>query len=200
MRFIVGITGASGVIYAEHLLKELLSDNHEIKLLITDAARDVLAHELNLKLKGNLREVQKQLKGWMELDYTDERLEYIELSNLNASICSGSYKAEGMIIVPCSMATLAAVSAGISSNLLERAADVTLKERRPLVMVPRETPLNEMHLRNMLALHRAGAIIVPAMPGFYHRPKDINDLVSFVVGRILDVLNLEHKLYKRWDT
>ncbi len=200
MKFIVGITGASGVLYADCLLKELLSNGHDVKLIITDAAKDILTHELNLKLKGNQQELQKQIREWMGLNVCDEHLEYIEISNLNSSICSGSYKVDGMIIVPCSMATLAAVKSGMSSNLLERAADVTLKERRPLVIVPRETPLNEIHLRNMLSLHRAGAYIVPAMPAFYHQPKDVNDLVYFVVGRVLDVLNIEHNLYKRWNT
>ncbi len=200
MRFIVGITGASGVVYAECLLRELLLGDHEVKLLITDAAKSIMAHELDFKLEGKREEAQKQLREWIGLDSANECLEYIEISDLNSSICSGSYKVDGMIIVPCSMATLAAVKSGMSSNLLERAADVTLKERRPLVVVPRETPLNEIHLKNMLSLHRAGAFIVPAVPGFYHRPGSIDDLVCFVVGRVYDVLGLEHNLYRRWNT
>ncbi|MDO8885912.1 flavin prenyltransferase UbiX [Candidatus Oleimmundimicrobium sp.] len=200
MKFIVGVTGASGAVYAERLLRELLLGNHEVKLLITDTAKDIMAYELDFKLKEKQNEAQKQLREWMGLDFADERLEYIEISDLNSSICSGSYKVDGMIIIPCSMATLAAVKSGMSSNLLERAADVTLKERRPLIVVPRETPLNEIHLKNMLSLHRAGAFIVPAVPGFYHRPESIDDLVCFVVGRVFDVLGLEHNLYRRWNT
>ena len=196
----MGITGASGVVYAECLLRELLLGDHEVKLLITDAAKSIMAHELDFKLEGKREEAQKQLREWIGLDSANECLEYIEISDLNSSICSGSYKVDGMIIVPCSMATLAAVKSGMSSNLLERAADVTLKERRPLVVVPRETPLNEIHLKNMLSLHRAGAFIVPAVPGFYHRPGSIDDLVCFVVGRVYDVLGLEHNLYRRWNT
>ncbi|MDP3013937.1 MAG: UbiX family flavin prenyltransferase, partial [Candidatus Subteraquimicrobiales bacterium] len=133
------------------------------------------------------------------LSAADEQLEYIDCQNLNSSICSGSYKVEGMIICPCSMATLASIASGISSNLLERAADVTLKEARPLVVVPRETPLNQIHLKNMLKLSQAGALIVPAMPAFYHQPKNIEDLVSFVVGKVLDIFKIEHNLYKRWE-
>ncbi len=199
MRFVVAITGASGVIYGEKLIEVLLACNCEVKLLVTEAAKDILAHELKLVLKGSQEEIESQLKSHFGLNLTDKTLEYIDCENFNSPICSGSYRVDGMIVCPCSMATLASIASGISSNLLERAADVTLKEKRPLIIVPRETPLNQIQLENMLKLSRAGASIVPAMPAFYQQPKDIEDLVLFVVGRVLDLLKIEHNLYKRWE-
>jgi polyprenyl P-hydroxybenzoate/phenylacrylic acid decarboxylase-like protein len=127
------------------------------------------------------------------------RLRYYADDDLMAPICSGSHFTRGMIIVPCSMATLGSVANGISSSLIERTADVMLKESRELVLVPRETPLNRIHLKNMLALQEAGAKVVPAMPAFYHKPQTIEDMVDFVVGKVLDVLRVEHDLFERWS-
>ncbi|MEW6189834.1 MAG: flavin prenyltransferase UbiX [Actinomycetota bacterium] len=196
--YILAVTGASGTIYGKRLVEVLLSKDHRVKLLISKPGEEVLAHELDFQLEGDEKEKERRLKEWLGLKYNDPSLEYIDYLNFSAPICSGSCKTDGMIIIPCSMSTVAGVAQGISSNLIQRAADVMLKERRPLILVPRETPLNEIHLRNMLILVQAGAFIVPAMPGFYHRPQNIDDLVDFIVGRVLDILGIEHDLYPPW--
>lgn len=142
----------------------------------------VLAHECDVN--------REEVKDLADVLY--------ENNNLAASVASGSFKTDGMVIVPCSMNTLGAVANGMSQNLVQRAADVTLKEKRPLIVVPRETPLTDIHLENMLKLSKAGAIMMPASPGFYHRPETIDDLVMIIVGRILDQLGLDGGLFKRW--
>lgn len=124
---------------------------------------------------------------------------YYEPERLDARISSGSFKHDGMVIIPCSMKTMAAIANGYASELISRAADVTLKEKRRLVIVPRETPLNIIHLRNMLKLARAGAVILPPMPAFYTKPKNVDDIVDYVVGKVLDILNIPHNLFLRWD-
>ena len=182
MRLIVAITGASGVIYGKRLLRILREKNVETHLIISKAAEKVIAHELEMA-----REDMKKLA-----DHT------YDMDDISSPIVSGSFKTDGMIIIPCSMKTLAGIAHGYSDNLVLRAADVTLKEKRKLILVPRETPLNVVHLRNMLALAEQGVMIVPAMPAYYHKPEDIDDLVNFVVGRVLDLQGIEHTLYKRW--
>ena len=179
---IVAITGASGATYGVRLLRALKEAGVAVHLTITPAG------EINLKLETGM--TADQLSGFAEHVYSSE--------DLAAPISSGSFPIDGMVIVPCSMKTVAAVANGYSDNLITRAADVTLKERRTLILVPRETPLSQIHLKNMLTLARAGAIILPASPGFYHTPKKIEELVDHVVGRILDSLHIEHALYKRW--
>ena len=146
------------------------------------------AAEINLKLETGLS--RNKLKKLADHFY--------QVNDLSAPIASGSFLVDGMAVVPCSMRTLAAIANGYTDNLIARAADVSLKERRTLVLVPRETPLNQIHLKNMLTLARAGAVILPASPGFYHSPKTINDLVDHVVGKVMDALHIEHKLFKRW--
>ncbi|MDI6800308.1 MAG: flavin prenyltransferase UbiX [Actinomycetota bacterium] len=198
MRIVVGITGASGSVYAEKLLKELTRGGHEVKLILTEAAKYVINLEIGLDLAGDFEAIENSLKMWVGGNASD-LLEYIEIDDIASKISSGSYPTHAMVVIPCSMGTLASIRAGISKNILERAADVTLKEGRPLILVPRETPLSELHLENMLTLKRAGATILPAMPGFYNRPDSIDDLVSFIVGRLLDLLGIAHHLYKRWE-
>jgi len=182
MRLIVAITGASGVIYGKRLLKVLREKNVETHLIISKAAKKVIKHEL-----GTTKE---------DLEKLAEHV--YDVDDWSSPVVSGSFKTDGMIIIPCSMKTLAGIAHGYSDNLILRAADVTLKEKRRLILVPRETPLNVVHLRNMLELAEQGVVIVPAMPAYYHKPKGIGDLVDFVVGKVLDLLGMEHTLYKKW--
>jgi 4-hydroxy-3-polyprenylbenzoate decarboxylase len=183
MHLIVAITGCSGVAYGVRLLEACKKLGIETDLIVSQTAEKLL----ELELGKNIKDISKLAKR----NYSQDDLE--------APLASGSVKTDGMVIAPCSMKTLGAIASGIADNLITRAADVTLKEGRPLVLVPRETPLNLIHLENMVKLRLAGATILPAMPGFYHKPKEISELIDFIVGRILDVLGVEHKLYRRWQ-
>jgi len=184
-RLVIGITGASGVIYAVRLL-EVLHDvpNVETHLVLSDAARQTIGYETNFTVEKvmELADVQHSIK------------------NIAASISSGSFKTMGMVVVPCSMKTLSGIAMSFSDNLLLRAADVTLKDRRPLVLLPRETPLHLGHLRLMVQVSEMGAILLPPMPAFYHRPKTVDDIINQTINRVLDVLKieLEHDLFDRW--
>jgi 4-hydroxy-3-polyprenylbenzoate decarboxylase len=183
-RFIVGITGASGVIYGVRFLEAIkrYASDSEVHLVISNAAVRVLRHELGLD-REYIARLADRVYGEDELD---------------APIASGSFRHDGMVIIPCSMKTLASIAHGIADNLITRAADVALKERRKLILVIRETPLNLVHIRNMELVTLAGAIVMPASPAFYHRPRSIDDLVNFIVGRVLDLLGIENDLYSRW--
>lgn len=214
-KYVVAITGASGSIYGVRLLGELLERGYKVSLLVSEPGKLVLNHELGLSFEslnkpGKLDKATGEAVAEMfykyifrtgepQVESKHESLVYYDDEDLMAPVCSGSHLTEGMIIIPCSMATVGSVANGISSTLIERTADVMLKESRRLVLMPRETPLNRIHLKNMLALQEAGAQIVPAMPAFYHNPQTIGDLVDFVVGRVLDSLRIEHNLFKRWD-
>ena len=184
-RLVIGIAGASGVIYAVRLL-EVLHDvpNVETHLVLSDAARQTIGYETNFTVEKvmELADVQHSIK------------------NIAASISSGSFKTMGMVVVPCSMKTLSGIAMSFSDNLILRAADVTLKDRRPLVLLPRETPLHLGHLRLMVQVSEMGAILLPPMPAFYHRPKTVDDIINQTVNRVLDVLKieLEHDLFDRW--
>jgi 4-hydroxy-3-polyprenylbenzoate decarboxylase len=195
--FAVGITGGSGAPYALRLLNALLSAGHDVHLVISPAGETILHVESGLRLGKTLREKAASIATAIETDHA-ARLRVFDPMNLAAPISSCSFACAGMAIVPCSTGTLGRIANGVSSNLIERAADVMLKERRPLVVVPRETPLNEIHLRNMLALRQAGADILPAMPAFYHKPRHISDLIDMIVGRVLDRLGVENELFHRW--
>ncbi|GAM11206.1 putative aromatic acid decarboxylase [Geobacter sp. OR-1] len=195
-RIIVAITGASGAIYGLLLIRELLAAGHNLEVLISRAGFAVLKEEQRLDWSGNADLVTVRLRRHFNVDA--ERLRYYADDDFHAAIASGSAAPDAMVFAPCSMGTVARVSAGISGNLLERAADVMIKERRPLLMVPRETPLSVIHLENMLRLAQAGVRIIPAMPGFYGNPQTVDDMVAFVVGKVLDVLGIEHDLYERW--
>lgn len=179
---VVAITGASGVVYGIRLLEELKKLNEDTALLITDPAKIILKYELNME--------EDEIKNLSTVSYDPK--------DLTASINSGSFRFNSMVIVPCTMKTISAIATGYASNTITRAADVVLKERRKLVLVPRETPLRSVHLENMLKISNEGGIILPAMPGFYHKPENIDDLCNFVVGKILDVLEIENNLFKRW--
>lgn len=190
--WIVGITGASGCIYGVRLAETLLSSGFDVHLVITNAGWRVLKEELGWEASSREETLRDHFGG------RPGRVIYHPIGDIGASIASGSYLVEGMIIMPCSMGTLSAVAHGASDNLMARAADVMLKEGRPLVLVPRETPLHAIHLENMLALSRLGVKIIPAMPAFYYHPKTLDDLVNFLVGKVLDSLRIEHSLFQRW--
>jgi 4-hydroxy-3-polyprenylbenzoate decarboxylase len=194
--YVVAITGASGSIYGRRMVEALLSLNQQVIFLVSEAAEMVIAHELDFKPS---EEKKVSFRNWFGLSHDDRRLEYTDYKDLSVPLSSGSFKTAGMVIIPCSMSTLGAIANGITLNAIHRAADVTLKEERPLILAPRETPLNAIHLRNMLRIKQAGAHVVPLMPAFYHKPKAIDDLVNFMVGKILDLLDIEHNLYKRWQ-
>ena len=195
---IVGISGGSGAPYALRLLDVLLRAEYQVKVILSPAAEKILALECDVHVDGSLVERQEQLRRALPIEKTEVGLELYDHRDLAAPISSGSFPSSGMVIVPCSMGTLGRIAAGISPDLISRAADVALKERRKLIVVPRETPLSEIHIRNMLAVTRAGAVVLPAMPGFYHRPERISDMVDMVVSRILDQLGITNQIFKRW--
>ena len=180
VRVVVGVTGASGVQYAYALLRNL--EGHDVDLVISDDARKVIAAETDLGAKA----FGKLAANTYGNDDT------------TAPPASGSYRFDAMVVIPCSMGTLGKIAWGISDNLISRAAAVCMKERRTLILVPRETPLAATHLENMLRLANQGVVVLPAMPGFYHGPKSVDDLVDFIVGKVLDQLGIEHRLFKRW--
>ncbi len=192
--FLVAITGASGSVYGLQLIHELLRDGNRVSLILSEAGRQVLEHEAGLDWSANIKEQAHQIQEY----FASIAVDALAVDDFWAGTASGSNAADAMIVAPCSMGTAGRIAAGLSNNLLERAADVMLKERRPLILVPRETPLNSIHLENLLKLSRAGAIVLPAMPGFYHGPQSIAELVDFVVGKVLDQLHIAHELFDRW--
>lgn len=194
-KIVVGITGASGSIYGIRLVAELLRAGKQVTLLLTEAGRQVAALETDLALPDEAGPCREALRAYFQ---AAERLDYAPLNDFFVPIASGSSAPDGVVICPCSMGTAGRIAAGLSDNLLERVADVALKENRPLLLVPRETPFNQLHLENLLRLSRAGARILPAMPGFYQQPQSIDELVNFIVGKILDSLAIDHQLFQRW--
>ncbi len=188
--FVVGITGASGSIYGIRLIQELGRRKHTVNVVITSAGKQVMKEELGTPVleeinKPGVSEISSYLKVWENDDF-------------EAPFMSGSNAPEAVILIPCSMGKLASVANGISGNLLERIADVALKERRHLILVVRETPLSLIHLENMVKVTKAGATVLPAMPAFYHHPKTIDDMVNFIVGKVMNLLGIKHKLFKGW--
>lgn len=192
--YVVALTGASGARYGLRLVEELLKRGDGVDLIISPAGFLILKEEVGVDLASV--GVKEGLKGCFKADCA--RLTHLASDDISASVASGSSVKKAMIISPCSMGTLARVATGVSGNLIERSADCFLKERRPLVLVPRETPLNSIHLENMLRLSQMGAVILPAMPAFYSHPETIDDMVDFVVGKTLDALGIENDLYRRW--
>ena len=192
-RLIVGITGASAVVYGVRLLEVLTKQrDFEVHLTISKSGARALWEELQIEVDLD----NFQLESLIGVD--TEQVIYHHESDIGASIASGSFRTEGMIVVPCSMGTVASIAAGISRNLIQRAADVCIKECRKLVIVPRETPLSSIHLENMLKLSRNGVCVLPAMPGFYHYPKTVDDQINFVVTKILDQFDVDSGLTQRW--
>jgi len=211
--YIVALTGASGAIYGVRLIDELLAGGEDVELIISPSGFLILAEELGIRctdveaphaimdyIEKNraTRGARAKGGGVFRKSKKEGRLISSSAEDLTGAAASGSSLKRAMVICPCSMGSLARIAAGVSGNLIERAADCVLKERGRLVMVPRETPLNDIHLENMLRLSRAGATMLPAMPAWYHHPETVDDMADFIVGKILDVLGVENDLFKRW--
>ena len=191
---VLAITGASGAVYAVRLLQMLQRMGQTVHLTVSPSGVQVLREELGIRL--NLDAFNPMVLG---VEGSDQ-LVYHHHQDFRAGIASGSFPTSGMVILPCSMSTLGAIAHGITNNLITRAADVHLKERRKLILVPRETPLSLIHLENMVTVTRAGAVVLPAMPGWYHNPRRLEDLVDFVVGRVCDQFGIRNALSPRWGT
>lgn len=189
---VLAMTGASGAPYAVRLLQVLTRQGRTVHLTISASAAVVLRQEMGIEV--SISRFDPSVFGDLGLG----QVVYHHHADFSAGIASGSFRTGGMVVAPCSMSTLASIAHGITTNLPTRAADVHLKERRPLILVPRETPLSLVHLENMTAVTRAGAIVLPAMPGWYHRPRSLDDLVDFMVARICDHLGVENDLAGRW--
>jgi 4-hydroxy-3-polyprenylbenzoate decarboxylase len=194
---VLAFTGASGSPYGIRLLEVLLRARRTVHLTLSPAAIDVLAYEMDRHVRLD-RFGLADLLGDVAAEAKPEQVQYHDYRDFRAGIASGSFLTAGMVICPCSGGTIGAIANGTSQNLIHRAADVHLKERRKLILVPRETPLHLIQLRNLMACAEAGAIILPAMPAFYTRPKSLQDAVDFIVGRICDQLGVEHGLLQRW--
>jgi 4-hydroxy-3-polyprenylbenzoate decarboxylase len=196
---VVAVTGASGSPYARRLIEVLLRAGRTVHLVISPAAVEVFEREVGRSLDLSERGFDPQALLGPAAEHLDlSRIRYHHFRNFRAGIASGSFLTAGMAICPCSMGTLAAIAHGVSENLIHRAADVHLKERRKLVLVPRETPLSLVQLRNLVAVAEAGAVVLPAMPAFYTRPRSVADMVDFVVARVCDQLGVENRLLERW--
>lgn len=192
-RVTIALSGASGAAYGLRVLEELLRHNSvEVHLTISPAAQQVMALELGTKL--DLERFRPAALGVANA----QRAIYHHYRDLAAPIASGSFRVDAMAVVPCSMGCAAAIAHGLADDLIQRAADVMIKERRTLIVVPRETPFSVIHLENLLTLARAGVVVLPAAPGFYGKPKDASELVDFVAARVLDQLGVEHRLGRRW--
>jgi 4-hydroxy-3-polyprenylbenzoate decarboxylase len=192
--YVVGVSGASGTPYAAAVIRALAAAGEPVDLIVSQAARLTILDETGISWRD--AHWQDDLRKWLGPEPGD--VVYWRPGDLAGGPSSGSYRTKAMVVVPASTAAVAGIALGLSKDLLQRAADVTLKERRPLVVVPRETPLGRTHLVHMLALHDAGAIVLPASPAFYAGARDVQQLVDFIAGRVLDALHVEHTLYARW--
>lgn len=192
----LAMTGASGAVYTVRLLEHLLMANIQVQFLCSQPGQIVFAMESELKLSGDPTQMQKQLSEYFKCP--PDQINVYGKNQWSAPVASGSSVSDAMVVCPCSMGTLASIAHGVSNNLIHRAADVVLKERRKLVLVPRETPFSSLHLENMLKLSRMGAVILPPSPGFYNGESKVQQLVDFVVSRILDQLDIDNDLAPRW--
>ncbi len=198
-RLIVAVTGASGSIYARRFIEVLSELGYELHLIFSDNGRLVWHDELGVSLPAAPSELKAALIKQLKIKKQNQKNIIVHaFRDIAASVSSGSFRTEGMVVIPASMGTVGGIAHGISRNLIERSADVILKEGRKLVIVPRESPFSLIHLQNMTLLAQAGARIIPAMPAFYNKPKSIDDIVDFVVGKTLDSLGIDTNLYKRW--
>lgn len=195
MKIIVGITGASGAILGERLVRFLLKDGHEVHAIISPSGVAVFAEELNLRLGSSHAEIRK---NFLKHYGNNKKLYVAPADDFAARISSGSSSIDAMVIAPCSMSSAAAIAHGLTLNLIHRAASVSIKEKRPLLIVPRESPMSAIHLRNLLTLSEVGVHVVPATTAFYHKPKTVEEMVDFTLGRVLDILKIKHKLFTRW--
>jgi len=196
--YTIAITGASGAPYGMRVLEALIKGGHSVYLTITGDGLAIVNDETGLMLKGSETDIRFSLEK--HFGAKEGQLRYFDEDNMYAPIASGSAKVDGMVVIPCSMKALSSIANGFASNLIERAADVTIKEKRKLIIVPRETPLSTIHLRNLLALSETGCHIIPAMPAFYHHPKKLQDIIDFIAGRVLDALGVENELSPRWGS
>jgi len=196
---VLAMTGASGMPYGVRLLEVLIEAGRTVHLTLSPAAAEVIEQELDRRIRLDQFELH-DLLGEAAARAEPDQVQYHDYRDFRAGIASGSFLTAGMVVCPCSMGTVAAVAHGLSQNLIHRAADVHLKERRRLILVPRETPLHLIQLRNLTACVEAGAIVLPAMPAFYTRPRSLQDAVDFIVGRICDQLGVEHGLLRRWGS
>jgi len=194
----LALTGASGMPYGLRLLECLLAAGCRVQVLYSQAAQVVARQEMDFELPSRPAEAKAALLAQLPATVDPEKLSVFGREEWFAPVASGSNPPDAMVVCPCSMGTLAAIAQGLADKLIERAADVVLKEGRKLILVPRETPLSAIHLENMLRLARAGAVILPPSPGFYHHPQSVDDIVDFVVARILDQLAVPHTLMQRW--
>jgi 4-hydroxy-3-polyprenylbenzoate decarboxylase len=194
---VLALTGASGAPYGVRLLEVLLAAGRTVHLTVSPAAVEVLQQELDRHVRLDQFQLP-DLLGAAATAAAPGQVQYHHFRDFQAGIASGSFLTGGMVVCPCSMGTVAAIAHGLSQNLIHRAADVHLKERRRLILVPRETPLGLVQLRNLTACVEAGAVVLPAMPGFYTRPRTLEDVIDFVVGRVCDQLGVEHRLLRRW--
>lgn len=194
---VVAMTGASGAPYGVRLLEVLLRAERTIHLIMSPAGAEVLQQEMDRRVRLDRFQLA-DLLGDAAANVGPDQIIYHDYRNFTAGIASGSFLTAGMVICPCSMGTAGAIAHGLSTNLIHRAADVHLKERRKLVLVPRETPLGVVQLRNLALCAEAGAVVLPAMPAFYTKPKSLDDMIHFVIGRVCDQLGVEHDLFPRW--
>ena len=192
---VLAITGASGAIYGRRLLEVLLDSDIDVHLTISESGRLVIQHELQISVDIKNFELQQLLPG-----KSSDRVVYHHYQDFMTPIASGSFKTSGMVVCPCSGSTLSGIATAAGKNLIQRAADVHLKERRPLILVTRETPLSLIQIQNMERVCSAGGTIMPASPGFYHGCESVDDLVDFVVARVLDHLDVDHQLMRRWGS
>ena len=192
----LALTGASGAQYGLRLLELLIQNNISVYLMMSKPGQIVINMETDLKLSGKIQTMQETLSKLYNAK--PDQLHLFDKDQWTAPVASGTGVADATVICPCTMGTLAAVANGLSSNLIERAADVAIKEKKPLILVPRESPFSAIHLQNMLQLSHAGATILPPNPGFYYNPKTVDEIIDFVVSRILDQLGIEHDLLPRW--
>ena len=194
-KIIVGITGASGAMLGERLVRHLLKGGHEVHVIISPSGVMVFAEELNILLGSTHADIRK---NFLKHYSNSKRLHVVPADDFAARVSSGSSSIDAMVIVPCSMSTAGAIANGITLNLIHRAASVSIKEKRPLIIVPRESPMSAIHLRNLLTLSEVGAHVLPATTAFYHKPKTVEEMVDFTLGRVLDILKIKHKLFTRW--
>jgi 4-hydroxy-3-polyprenylbenzoate decarboxylase len=195
--FVVAITGASGSVYGLRVIEQLLKAGHKVHLIVSRTAFLIINTETGIDFLSRTA-TETEIEKKIQRHFSSKNIKYYSEQNLSAPVSSGSFITDGMLVVPCSMKTLSGIANGYANNLIERSADVVLKEGRRLIIAPREMPLSAIHLENMLKLARLGVRIVPPIPAFYQKPKKLSDIVDFVAGKILDSAGVKHNLFKRW--